>query len=334
MNEIFVFTQISNNNVTNLNTSESKVLPNIDIIASVIYFIFGVTSIIGNVIVSVAMYKAHLLKSGGYLILVHYSITDITTAILLVFYMPLAIFLQETLGPSFVYGFVLTFAETSSKLFILLMAFTRFYSIMFPLKARGLMGLHWYKKTINIIWITSIIFCIPLWVGKSNCFDPTTYHWIFNDVSLKWVTIYGAIFNISVTLVILTAYPICFLKLIKVGNIWNDQGSVNRRQSVSLQNSHKERNFLYLFCINGIIFVLYWLPAYLVGLWNVDIPNVALLEEFMRCIEVSYNPFLYFCINSNIRCAVKNLCCHKNLPHLVNNSRQRLTSSYRSDNKY
>lgn len=311
-------------------TDNNDSLSSIQIIASVIFLFFGIISIAGNIIFCVAMYQAKLLRSGGYLILVHYAITDIMTGCLEVFYMPLSVLLQQTLGPAFIYGFVLTFDEMASKLFIIFMAFTRFYSIMFPLRARSLMHISWYKTCMWIIWTSSIVLSIPLWVGKSQCFEPCSYHWKFNVNSQKWVLIYGAIFNLGASIVIIVVYPICFYKMIKTSILWNGTGpSASRRQSVSLQNSHREMKVLILFFVNGIIFILYWLPVYLVNLWHIQIPNIALFEEIMRCIEVSYNPFLYVSINPHIRCAVKKLLCRRWCVDnsSVTNSRQKLVSA-------
>lgn len=276
------------------------------IFMSVTFFLFGFSSIFGNILIIVSLCRGKLLNYGGYYTLIHYAITDMITGLLDLIYMPLATLLSSGFKLSFILGFVLAFGEYSRKMFIAFMALTKFFSILFPLKARTIMHLQWYKKTTVITWILSIIISVPLWFQKSFYFDSCTYHWAFNEETLLFTSCYGIFINVTVTVIIVITYPLCFFKICKSTSTWNNISSGCRRQSLNLQTSRTESKILCLFVLNSFIFVLYWLPVYLFELWNVHIPNYALFQECMRGILISYNPVVYVLLNSNIRRAVKN----------------------------
>lgn len=298
---------IDNSNCTSLANLLLSDYDTMQIIATFMFFLFGFVSVFGNSLMIISMYKSKMLLYGGYYTLIHYAITDIISGLLDLIYLPLAILMKSSFRLSFVMGFVLVFGEFSRKLFIVFMAMTKFYSIMFPLLARRSMYLAWYKNAIKIIWCLSVLSCLPFWIGRSIYFDACTFYWSFNERTLIMTSIYGLTFNISVTIIITVVYPACFVKVLRTSRTWNSPNSTCRRQSINLQNFHQERKIFCLFFLNSCTFVIYWLPIYLFELFHVHLAHYAILQEITRGIQISYNPLVYICINSNIRKAVKNI---------------------------
>lgn len=287
-------------------------LSDLQIVAICCYLFLGCLSLFGNIVFITAMAKCNLVKSGGYLTVVHYAITDIISGLLDATYMPVSIMFQDTFVPAYVPALFMVFAEMSRKSFLLFMALTRFYSIMFPIGARLTMTLSWYKKMLALTWLISIFICTPLWIGKCFYFDPCSYRFRFNTRTKSWHSIYTFAYNLLVTLLIITTYPTCFCMLRRKNYLWKI-GSYSGMQSIpgsstrSFHSKAKEKCIFYLFFMNSVIFILYWLPIYLFEMWQISFPNYGLIKEIIRGIQISYNPYAYYWVNKSIRRATNKL---------------------------
>lgn len=297
-------------NATNASIGTSPVSLNvIHYVAIVLYFTFGVITVLENLVLLLAMHRAKLLEMGGILI-AHYAVADILTGLLNVFYLPWSILYQDQFMPAYIPGFLLGYVEYSRKMFIAFMAATRFYVIVYPFSARRVMSRLWYTKSAFITWFVSAIVCIPYWTCACLYFDPARCKWSWRTDTRYWTSKYGAIINSLVTIVILCTYPVCFYKLIRNKNIRNQKLSPNRKNDAPHRPFvfHREQTLLYLFAFNSLVYMLFWIPIYLFELWRVSITyNYGLYQETMRSILISYYPIAYCIFNRNIRLAVNNL---------------------------
>lgn len=299
-----------NSSNASIATVEKLSLSTIHIVAIICYFIYGFIAALGNIVMILSMVKSRLTQYGGFLTLAHYAATDIISGSLNIIYLPVAIVYQKNLIPSFLPGFVLIFGEFSRKMFIVFMATTKFTAIMFPLSARRIMSRSWYRKAIFVTWVCCIISSLPFWICKSIYFDPVNYKWATIAATRNVTSIYGSIINLTVTVIILTTYPVCFYKLFKSNAFWNSNqidgaSHVQNRQSIN----YRERSLLYIFALNSVIFLLYWIPIYLFELWKLQMPYYGFFKETIRGIQIAYNPIVYYILNRHIRSAINNFVC-------------------------
>lgn len=317
-------------NFSNFSRDTNTKLSLIHDVATVLYFIYGLTAVVGNIILIVGMSKAKLLQYGGFLTLAHYAITDIISGSINILYLPWTIILQNTLMPAWIPGLVLTFGEFSRKVFIVFMAGTKFWAIVSPLSARSVMSVSWYKKAMCITWIASCLASMPFWITRCMYFDPVNYKWASRTETRQITSVYGATVNVLVTLIILTTYPVCFYKLMRHNHYWKSSADSDNSTCSSTANRNqitsRERKLLYLFALNAVIFMLYWIPIYLFELFKIPIPFYGLLKESIRGIQTAYNPIAYWILNKNIRIAMNSLFCCKDMK-LDNNLRTLSTST-------
>lgn len=173
------------------------------------------------------MSKSKLLHIRGYLTLAHFAVCDIITGLITFVELPWSILLQKPIFPKvFPAGLILTYGVFSRKTFMVFMAGVTFWSVVFPLSARQYMPLHWYRKALTLIWLTSCLISIPYWIGNGHYSDFKNYRWSLNTAN--FAPKYGLATNIIVTVVILLVYQFCVWKLLK-------------RRSIS---HHRENNLI------------------------------------------------------------------------------------------
>lgn len=287
-----------NNNSSNSSTIIECSM-NIKYTTASLYIFCPLISLIGNFVIILSINRVKLLRFGGYYTLAHYAFLDVIfSTISLIFILWTILFHRsEILELIFNFGFI--GLGMSRKMFILFMALTKFYCVAFPMNARRIMCLSWYKKVIGLVWIFGITLSIPMVILQKFVFDRCTYSWILKDGSSSFTWIYGLIINSVVTLVIIIVYPYCFWKIRKTSVHWERRLSSGRYCQSNTVNS--ERKILFLFFIDACVFVFCWSPFYLFQFLDFSNSIKRILHKFFRCAQLAYSPFLYVCFNSHIR---------------------------------
>lgn len=183
------------------------------------------------------------------------------------------------------------------------MAGVTFWSVVFPLSARQYMSLHWYRKALTLIWLTSCLISIPYWIGNGHYSDFKNYRWSLNTAN--FAPKYGLATNIIVTVVILLVYPFCVWKLLK-------RRSISHHPENNLILTRSYITLITLFAISSVIFVLYWIPIYTCELFEKSVPYYGIWKETMRGILINYSIFVYCLIHKGIRLSVVSFIRGKN----------------------
>lgn len=301
-----------NQNIDNQFQNITWKLRPVHYVAICLYTIYGFVAIVGNVVLIIAMARARLLQTGGYLTLAHFAVTDVITGLSIILFLPWSILLQRNIFPDFLPGLLLSYGAFSRKVFMAFMAGVMFCSILFPFSARRFMSLGWYHKALILTWVISCFVSLPYWIGRGHYVDPANYRWGMNV--RNFTPIYGLSVNFTVTAIILFVYPLCFFKIIQ-SNGHRQELQCGRGSSGSVTCSvitNRERLLLLLFTLNSVIFILYWIPIYLCEFFDLTVPYYSLWKETMRGILISYTPFAYCIIHKGIREAIVNLIlCQK-----------------------
>lgn len=297
---------IKNGSTVNSNTSDHSQLKTEHYVAICLYTVYGVTAVVGNIILIIAMKRAQFLRIGGYLTLAHLAVSDIITGLTTLVVLPWCILFQKDIFHSYIPALVIVYGSFVRKVLMIFMAGIMFWSIIFPLSARQHTSVHWYRKALTIVWLTSCLASFPYWIGNGVYPDGKSYKWTMNT---NYVPKYGFVSNVAVTVVILLVYPLCIFKIFKNNlNRHNSETSLVHKSVFSKHN----RTLLILFIISSVIYVLYWVLIYTCELYGVKVPYYGLWKETMRGILTSYSPFLYCFIHKKIRLSVVSLICCQN----------------------
>lgn len=278
-------------------------------LAVILYFSYGIAAVIFNTILIVSLAKASLLDHGGFLSLAHYASTDLFDGLLNMFYSPWSVLYQRQFIYAYLPGMVLMLGEVSRKVFMVFIAGTNIYAVKYPYAARSTMTIAWYRRALLCTWIVSVMFAMPFWATRSMYLNYTKYIWEAYPGMLKFKTDYGFIINLIPTIIILICYPTCFYILIK-GNIrWKNSSETNYKNhhngSFSRQiMTSRERALMYIFALNAIIFMIYWIPIYLFEFMNLTFKHYGIMKETFRGVLHCYSPVLYWTMNGNIRSAI------------------------------
>lgn len=290
-------------------TNATSHLTTVHYVAIPLYFTFGIVSLIGNIILILAMYRENLLNYGGYLTLAHSAGPDLIFGSLNVFYVPWAILLQSDLiTPNYIPGLFINLALYAKKVFLVFMACTKFCAVVFPYRARGIMTITWYKRSLCIVWLISAFIALPLWIIHSGYVDYVNYKWTWSQEHRLFAATYWAVTNFVAIIIFIISYPVCFYKLRKHNLIWSHIRSTDDISRTPILG-FREKSILYIFVVDAVVFTIWCVPPYLFELGNIKIPYFGLIKEISRGLLMCYSPIVYWLLNKNIRHAINKFLC-------------------------
>ena len=217
------------------------------------------------------------------------------------FYTPLAILTKTYHLPL---GLILLAAEWSRKVFICYMCVSRFWVIVFPVSGKIYYNLYYTKRYLFLVWLVSIAVCMPFAITWSVCFSTVINQWGYCPWTPGWLRIFGLVTNFTPSILMTILYPICIVSIIRTGRKVNNPGQNNQEEGLIRS---RERNLLYLFIINAVVFTIFWLPYYIYVIVGYKLPYVPEGFEFMRGVQTAYNPFIYYWLNPTIKSAINGL---------------------------
>ena len=237
---------------------------------------------------------------------------------------PLFIVSSTPLIPSqsirFYLGFLVTvlhnFIAFLTVFHIVVLTGERYLAIKFPLK-HGALGRNYMRKMLAGGWICSLLVsCIPFtWVDKIYpVFQPES-----SDFTIVF-TIFCLVFAFKLPFIFLIY---AFTRMFKVINrslakSFSTRSEVQLRKRIDLNG---ERKCLLMFVIMAVVFLLCWLPWFVIFLL-VQLPHklepstleiIAQVVVIIRYLNSVINPLLYTFIKKDFRRALKNICKKHNV---------------------
>ncbi|XP_075347860.1 LOW QUALITY PROTEIN: putative G-protein coupled receptor 19 [Mycteria americana] len=202
----------------------------------------------------------------------------------------------------------------------------RFYTIVYPLSFK--VSREKAKKMILASWLVDAVFASPafLFYGSNsddhcNFFLPDSWE--------------GAVYSIVQLLVVFLIPSILIIlfyqKVIKyIWRIGTDGMTVRRTMNIVPRTKVKT---IKMFLMLNSVFLLSWLPFYVVQLWHpqeADYRKSSLVFLAITCISFSssaFKPTLYSVYNANFRRGVKETCCMSTMKCYRSNAYTITTSS-------
>ena len=304
---MFNFTILPNTTFDNSKTSYSIKSTS----RSVMSIFFIATSLGGNTLVLLAIYRFRRLRTISNMIIANLSLADVLFS---VFVAPINAFYwsQEDLLPSVVpchvsgFGAILfCFASIYTLVFV---SIERFLATNYPLKHRNSFGVKAVKYGLAVIWISSGALCVLTFGISKYTYMKSFFHCIpdwGNSLSYTLTVLFSA--NVIPLAILLY----CNMRVLKVIHKRKQiQTKKETRESRKTQNSDNQREKIVSLIIIAIItvFIVCWSP-YCIAMMCLAVDGCRLPKEFMSAAVVlpisngSFNPLIYGVMNRNFRAA-------------------------------
>ena len=280
---------------------------------SVMSVTFIVTSLLGNTLVLLAIYRFQRLRTISNMIIANLSLADVLFS---TFVAPINAFYwsQEDLLPG---GILCHFSGVGAMLFglgsiytLVFVSIERFLATNYPVKHRNSFSTKQVTYGLIAIWICSAGLCVLTFRISKYTYLESFFHCIANwDDSLSYTLAMLFCGNL-LPLTILIYCNTRVLNIIKKRNRVQTTPAPENATSITTQNAHHQREKRISLIIIAVIcvFVFCWAP-YSIASTCLAIDGCTLPREFMSAAVVltisngSFNPLIYGVLNRNFRVA-------------------------------